>query len=228
MKTIEQKAIAYDKALERAKEIINSYEKRGLEEILFYAKEDLGGIFTELKEGEYYDERIRKAIILAIKDNETLVSMNGFTKNDMIAWLESDIEQKPAEWSHEDDVMVHDILGLLPVKTHPEYNQRRTDWIKSLKDRIHPQQEWSEEDEMERKRIIGLLEGWLSTFKETCYAEDCKCGIDWLKSLKQKNAWKASEEQLKLLQHYADQNNYDGTVLTSLLNDLKKLGSTKD
>ena len=43
---------------------------------------------------------------------------------------------------------------------------------------------WSEEDEKERKRIIGLLEGWLSTFKETCYAEDCKCGIVWLKSLK--------------------------------------------
>lgn len=40
------------------------------------------------------------------------------------------------------------------------------------------------EDEREMKRIIGLLEGWLSTFKETCYAEDCKCGIDWLRSLK--------------------------------------------
>lgn len=45
---------------------------------------------------------------------------------------------------------------------------------------------WSEEDEKERKRVVGLLEGWLSTFKETCYAEDCKCGIAWLKSLKQR------------------------------------------
>ena len=43
--------------------------------------------------------------------------------------------------------------------------------------------EWSKEDERERKRIIGLLEGWLSTFKETYYAEECKYGIDWLKSL---------------------------------------------
>ena len=42
---------------------------------------------------------------------------------------------------------------------------------------------WSKEDERERKRIIGLLEGWMLTFKETCYAEDCKCGIAWLKSL---------------------------------------------
>ena len=43
--------------------------------------------------------------------------------------------------------------------------------------------EWSKEDERERKRIIGLLEGWMLTFKETYYAEECKYGIDWLKSL---------------------------------------------
>lgn len=42
---------------------------------------------------------------------------------------------------------------------------------------------WSEEDEKERKRVVGLLEGWLSTFRGTCYAEDCKCGIAWLKTL---------------------------------------------
>lgn len=47
--------------------------------------------------------------------------------------------------------------------------------------------EWSEEDEKERKRVVGLLEGWLSTFKETCYAEDCKCGIAWLKSFNLKH-----------------------------------------
>lgn len=46
--------------------------------------------------------------------------------------------------------------------------------------------EWSEEDENERKRVVGLLEGWLYTFTNTCYAEDCKCGIAWLKSLKRR------------------------------------------
>ena len=42
-------------------------------------------------------------------------------------------------------------------------------------------------------------EGWLSTFKETCYAEDCKCGIGWLKSLHPQPHWKPSEEQMKAL-----------------------------
>ena len=56
--------------------------------------------------------------------------------------------------------------------------------------------EWSEEDERERKRVVGLLEGWLSTFKETNYAEDCKCGIDWLKSLKDRVQPKVELTQL--------------------------------
>ena len=58
--------------------------------------------------------------------------------------------------------------------------------------------EWSEEDERERKRVVGLLEGWLSTFKETNYAEDCKRGIEWLKSLngkiQSKQEWSEEDE----------------------------------
>lgn len=35
--------------------------------------------------------------------------------------------------------------------------------------------------------------------------------------------WKPSEEQMKFLWKYTEQNNYDGSILTSLYNDLKKL-----
>lgn len=61
------------------------------------------------------------------------------------------------EWSEEDDVMIHDILGWLPAKSRPEYNQRRVDWLKSLKGRVQPKQEWSEEDEQYFKFIENLL-----------------------------------------------------------------------
>ena len=71
--------------------------------------------------------------------------------------------------------------------------------------------DWSEEDEKERKRIVGLLEGWLSTFKETCYAEDCKCGIEWLKSLKDrlrpKQEWSDKDE--KMIHHIENAIKYD-------------------
>lgn len=60
-------------------------------------------------------------------------------------------EVKPAEWSEEDDVMVNDILRCLPAKSRPEYNQRRVDWIKSIKSRVQsqPKQEWKQENREE-------------------------------------------------------------------------------
>ena len=42
-------------------------------------------------------------------------------------------------------------------------------------------------------------------------------------SLKPQTTWKPSDEQMKYLWKYAEQNNYDGSILTSLYNDLKKL-----
>lgn len=54
---------------------------------------------------------------------------------------------------------------------------------------------WSEEDKKNRKDVIGLLEGWMSTFKETCYAQDCKRGILWLKSLRPQNWTKEDKER---------------------------------
>ena len=89
-----------------------------------------------------------------------------------------------------------------------------------------------EDDERERKRIIGLLEGWSSTFKETCYAEDCKCGIVWLESLKYRYTWKPSEEQLDALEHfvrsvgesgYSSPYDQNTKLLYSLLTDLQVL-----
>ena len=98
-------------------------------------------------------------------------------------------------------------------------------YLKKRNIQPQPKQEWSDEDERERKRIIGLLEGWLSTFKETCYAEDCKCGIDWLKSLKERITYKPSEEQIHAFEQVYEwyNNNFaPSETLTSLYNDLKK------
>ena len=99
------------------------------------------------------------------------------------------IEQKSAEWSEEDDIMVRDILGWLPAKSRPEYNQRRVEWLKSLKDRVQPQSkcEWSEEDENKIDTIIQIY-------------HPSKKIMDWLKSLKQRCTWKPSDEQIIVLE----------------------------
>jgi hypothetical protein len=98
--TQEEKAKAYDKALERAKEILNSYEKRGLKELLFYAKEDLEEIFPELKESG--DERIRKAISIYLDwlDGRKDCAPRGeYSIRDMVAWLEKQGQVKESEIS---------------------------------------------------------------------------------------------------------------------------------
>lgn len=112
-------------------------------------------------------------------------------------------------------------IGSWIVKTPDGYNVASKAIFKQ-------KQKWSEEDEKERKRVVGLLEGWLSTFKETCYAEDCKCGIVWLKSLKEKCAWKPTDEQMEVLKEAVrlyKSTHFDSQhfKIESLYEDLKKL-----
>ena len=78
MKTIEEKARAYDEALEKAKKL---YEKGTI-------TESIGYIFPELKESE--DEKIRKELIEHIKANKwaDYVLFQKFSPDDVIAWLE--------------------------------------------------------------------------------------------------------------------------------------------
>ena len=132
-------------------------------------------------------------------------------------------EVKPAEWSKEDDVMVHDILGWLPAKSRPEYNQRRADWLKSLKGRVQPKQKWSEEDERIYKSITySFAHNYPLTVQQQ----------EFIKSLKDRYTWKPSDEQMEALwcatEKYLESDNANvvelrGKVLESLYNDLKKL-----
>ena len=265
--SIEQKARAYDEALERARKI-HKYSS-DLAEI-----KRMEYIFSELHESD--DEKIRKALIkyFSIGANSNATTYNIEDKK-ILAWLEKQ-GQKPAEWHREDEQNLNACLGYVPDEflrrwltdiiyakhdksawseedegflnlllaifkvEHPNgifstgnitpfngdsvTSNRIIDWIKSIKDKMRQKPvKWSDEDE-DMVRYIGNA---ITCKESTKYLEEK--GIDmikahrWLESFRERYTWKPSEEQLKFLQHYADQNNYDGTVLTSLLNDLKKL-----
>lgn len=75
---------------------------------------------------------------------------------------------------------------------------------------------WSKEDER-------LLNNMIIVIKDYYNDKDAQSLISWLKSLKPQSQWKPSDEQMATLYKYAEQNNYDGSILTSLYNDLKKL-----
>ncbi len=80
---------------------------------------------------------------------------------------------------------------------------------------------WNEEDERLFQIIIDVLDrqNHLGNISHT----DLIACVRKLKSLRPKKQWKPSKEQMEYLYKYAEQNNYNGAILTSLYNDLKQL-----
>lgn len=108
------------------------------------------------------------------------------------------IEQKPVEWSEEDermfDAVIADIQFTQKAHNH-EVNQvvyeREIDWLKALKDIVQPKprQEWSEEDELMIQDAIH----WINEFQKSNRCKDendmqnsvtCE---NWLKALRPKH-----------------------------------------
>ena len=102
------------------------------------------------------------------------------------------IEQKPTEWTEEDEKMytatIFELAGFMG-------NEDKLDWLKSLKDRVPPQkQEWNYNDEIIIETIIQEIEKipsekFIDNAKYRC--------LDWLryrtKSLRPHSQWKPSK-----------------------------------
>lgn len=119
-------------------------------------------------------------------------------------------EQKHTEWSEEDNLQLQAAIDICKSSGHII----TSNWLKSLKYRVQPKQEWSEGD---KKKITYLddLVGY-----QSCMSKDEKKEFhDWFKSIKNRYTWKPSEEQLKQLGKYCP----DNTALTSLYEYLKQL-----
>jgi len=266
MDTYEKK---YNEALERAKQLHS-------EDCSAENKDTCEFIFPELRESE--DERIRKFIkdeLMCLRVGEKDSDRDKELLN-AIAWLEKQKEQKPcdncneheigyrrglkvgyqqaldeqkpAEWSEEDEKMLLSIINAFRNGTVSTIGQEQ--WLKSLPKRfnLQPIQEWSEEDEKIRIGLIATLRGFgantstNSTSRNYTFPRE----IEWLKSLRPQNHWKPSEvcygakgdpdpagvlkptkEQMEALQRAIDACEcewaYEDTELRSLLADLKKL-----
>lgn len=200
--TIEQKAKAYDEALERA---------RKLHKDAIYMDDNVHikqyeSIFPELKEN---DEKIKKALIDIVYDTigDSFWVDYGVHKEEAVAWLEKQHnEQKPVvdsrpkgwyissrykeiAWSENDEYRAKLIIYFLETaKKHYASTVELDaciDWLKSLKEKVLP-----------------------------------------------KNIWKPSGEQILAFEHFVRNvmgNSYNSSyknktnVLYSLLNDLKRL-----
>ena len=217
MKTIEEKAEAYDMAIERAKRM--------------FSEKELNYLFPELHESE--DDKIRKEIIDFI-DTKTIDSDE--RRNKWFSYLgkqgeqkffdyeNANIPQKDSTWSEEDKHWMQKVIDFMNhpdlIKATPTLAKDTINWLKSLKDRVQPQskQEWSEEDEGNFQGIIDVIKENKHHAIDYEHITYYKL-LSWFKSLKDRYTWKPSEEQMHILSIYAHV--HDG--LSSLYQDLKKL-----
>lgn len=129
----------YNEALERAKELHGTVAA---------GRDFLVEIFPELRESE--DERIRKAIINYIL-YETKGNISEATEHVWVTWLEKQKEQKPAEWSEEDEHRREGVVEWL--RDHQKTIDRNSNdqayesieslisWLKSLRPSWKPSDE---------------------------------------------------------------------------------------
>jgi len=138
-------------------------------------------------------------------------------------------EQKPAEWSEEDEKIRRNLMSLLSCmrgdRITEETYQKYYPWLKSL--RPQPKQEWSEEDEENLKAVIHNVEFSYTLVTDKMVKDFAAKLIAWLNSLRNRVTWKPSEEQMEALDafiycKYPDTNKY-GELVKSLYQDLKKL-----
>lgn len=182
--------------------------------------------FPELKESE--DERTRKWLIRTLKSlNNSPVQIDGAYEMMLpaIAYLEKQGKHKPIERSEEDEEMRYKaaaVLNKLCASNEEFVWSHNTlvnvfNWLKSLKDRVQPTQEWGEEDKNRINRLIAYFED-----KESFTAEDDIVYANWLKSLRPQKQWKPSDEQMERLKGTINSLPHQ-EVLYSLYQDLKKL-----
>lgn len=176
---IKEKAKAYDGLIERLKDLKFAYRFSPLSDTIEEK-------FPELKDE---DERIREALIdgfTVMKESKNCgktFSNHNIPVADILAWLEKQGKQK-SEWTPMDEQRVENLLAIIEGHGYP----MEVEWLKSLKSRVQPKQQWSEEDEM-------MIKFALTYFRMEGATEDSDI-IKWLKSLRPQKQWKPSNREL--------------------------------
>lgn len=185
--TQEEKAEAYDKV---RKKIAIRFGSNVADEF-----------FAEFEESK--DERVRKALkqyFVNSFQNNGVAAICGVHVKDVLAWLEKqkgNIGGISPNWSEEDESILQGIWDEILANKHDakECEWKTYDmflnWLKSLKGRVQPKQEWSEEDSQYIDDAFTLIGFGLSTHTTGEVQE-------WLLSLKGrvKPQWKPSDEQM--------------------------------
>ena len=206
MKTLEQKAKAYDEAIKVAKSKI----KNDNDHVLY--EKDITDIFPELAESD--DERIRKEIIAHIKWCED----SGYcAKEEMTRWITFLEKQGEKSFSWHDVSKEPD--NKTELKDFPSFDEAQGTPLLMKKDKPNPA--WSEEDDQYLLVCKNALAKYQTTDKW-----DASVIYRWLENkLKtSQDTWKPSERQKEaLLWCVVHLGGADKQALGELLEELNKL-----
>jgi hypothetical protein len=119
----------------------------------YLPSEDLIETIKDFPKEESEDERIRKALIGGLKDCIYTEWYDGVSIKEIIAWLEKQGEQKPTEWSEEDE---KEIAILKAYIRSGEWSEAHIDRALGIVDSLRPQNRWkpSEEQIYELSKVV--------------------------------------------------------------------------
>lgn len=233
MKTIQEKAKRYDDLLVKLQEA--KVDNNVCDERYCCVIDD---IVPELKESG--DERIRKEIIAFLTYYHTGQENSVKYDDDWINWLEKQGEQKPVA---DTKVIIPKfrVGDIVKSKSRPTDSPRKIisigkdcywcedrgcigfAWEDDCEIVEQSPAEWSEEDDEHLERILKELENQRQRSINRPCLDKIESDYNWLKSLKNRYTWKPSGEQMDEFSGLLDEIHWDGEILVSLYNDLKKL-----
>jgi len=191
-------------------------------------KEQHDLLFTKMKEAGYEWDAKNKEL-------KKIIDKEQIKKNLQDNSFRRMFEQEFA-WSEEDNEHLERILKELENQCQRPINNPYLDkiesdynWLKSLKDRVQPKQEWNERDEQMLEASIGFIKSSPYPYSgDTLKGEISKTEAEnWIKFLKDRYTWKPSEEQMNafdaILVYNPPCSNECRNHLITLYNDLKKL-----
>ena len=161
-----------------------------------------------------------------IKDNADVLLKIAVKKFNSVQ--DAPFEQNSA-WSEEDEMMFKRILQQFMTanndcKLHNASftYDKEISFLKSIKDRVQPKQEWGEED----KKKLNLALYFLNESKQNAPEEfetygkrlskkDYEDVVNWLKSLRPQSTWKPSDKQLECLGYVIEKAEKDWSPLTN-------------
>ena len=175
-------------------------------------KEQRELLFTKMKESGY-EWNADKKELKKIENKNLLLS--DFFKAE---YERGKTDAQKSSWSEEDEVMFRTAKKIIfeSDDCSDGTSNKVIDWLKFLKNRVQPKQEWSEEDEKYLKLAIENFQMLGNSFLTA-----------WLKSLKDRYTWKPSDKQIYALRAVVNElkhsdNKYQETI-EDLYNDLEKL-----